>query len=210
MLKINILTRRIDAAKQYRRMREGDTNVDYLGMLEDRTVRRRIHQNIRNDKKRPALFAAQHARREEKIKFQQDRRAGMAWIPLLNRVVGQPNLCVGKQGEAGKDRLQRYSRCLHCGTDFPIERNFEFCDESLTQAGACKKAWNAAHHVEIKPRPAKFNMVTPEDVDHAKRTRPMMPRPANVGNGRGSRPLPSNTEWVWDNEVGYRAVNKQK
>jgi hypothetical protein len=62
-------------------------------------------------------------------------------------------------------------------------------------------------HVPDELRPA-FNMVTPEDVDHAKRTRPKMHRASNLGNGRGARPLPVGMKWKWDNGAGYIVTKK--
>jgi len=205
MLKINLLTERRDAEKEYRKMLSGASVVNYLALHVDTTVRRRVHQNIRNDKKKVA-------KRERQTEVQWARRRAKSRVDLLSETRG-PERRDGKAlREVEKyvvDRFQRYSRCHHCGKEFVTPSGFAFCGESLLKAGDCKKAWLITRPVQ-QPREPKFNMVTPEDADHAKRTRPMMPRPSNLGHGRGSRPLPPNTAWVWDNEVGYRLVNRQK
>src|SRR5262245_45775095 len=84
MLKINLLSMRLDAEREYRKMRAGEA-CDFLTMLEDRTVRRRVHQNIRNDKKRSARINERSAR-------QLSRRRGMSEVGnLFLGANGEPN-----------------------------------------------------------------------------------------------------------------------
>jgi hypothetical protein len=116
MLKMNLLTERRDARREaenaYRKMRSGAEVVDYLAMHLDTTVRRRLRQNIRNDKKRPALLAARATKRALKLDLQMSRRKGMTLGPeLLGRSLGQPNrdVEVGKPKPTGKDRFQQWS-----------------------------------------------------------------------------------------------------
>jgi hypothetical protein len=106
MLKINLLSMRFDAERQYRKLRAGDA-CDYLTMLEDRTVRRRVHQNIRNDQKKPVLTVQRAERQVRKIETQLSRRRGMSLVPLLSRVQGSPNrdVGIGRSKQVGKDSV---------------------------------------------------------------------------------------------------------
>lgn len=204
MLEINLLTKRFEALREWRKM-NADEPCDYLTMLEDDQVAKHVMRKVKQQ------------RIEAKISHQMLRRRGMSAVgSTFLGANGEPNRDVLKPPKAvGKKPEQQFSRCLFCNTEFTDAKgkstlsSFAFCGETLYKVGNCKRLWLASRHVAQPVKP-KFNMVTPEDVDHAERTRPMMPRPANVGSGRGSKPLPPNTEWVWDNEVGYRVVNKQK
>jgi hypothetical protein len=212
MLKINLLTERRDAEREYRKMRDGVPVVDYLTIHLDTTVRRRVHQKLRNVKK-------QAARRNRKIKFQLSRRTGMSAVGSTNGFLGKngaPNCDVHKVSQTlVKDpHQQQFSRCLFCGTEFTDGKgretlsNFAFCGETSLISGECKRAWIGSQP-QVKAVERQFNLVTPEDVDHAERTRPMMPRPAHLGNGKGARPIPPNTKWKWENQFGWKVVEKQ-
>lgn len=90
MLNINLLSARFDAERQYRKMCAGDP-CDYLTMLEDRTVRRRVHQGIRNRQTRAIKRAA---RIKEKVDLQLSHRKGMSAVGSTIGFLGtngQPN-----------------------------------------------------------------------------------------------------------------------
>ena len=175
MLKINLLTEHWRAEKEYRKMRDGASVVNHLEMHSNHKVRRRIHQNIRNDKKQPARLAARAVRVEQRNQafayLNRDRFIGFDGKhegPLnCSTVDGEKEVCV-----VGK---QKFSRCLRCGTDFiddkgrPTPASFAFCGERPEVAGQCKRAWLAEHPNGMKPAVTKFNTVTQEDVDWAHR-----------------------------------------
>jgi hypothetical protein len=102
-----------------------------------------VQQNIRNDKKRPALLAARDARLRTKIEFQQSRRTGMSAVGnIFLGANGEANLDVSKPAKPIQNEVQRFSRCMHCGTEFEQASQFAFCGETLSVAGECKRAWN--------------------------------------------------------------------
>ena len=108
MLKINLLTVVRDAENEYRKMLAGE-DCDYLTMFEDRTVRRRVHQNARNEQKRAALLIERASRQEGKIKSQLERRKGMSAIGTVTGFLGahgEPMRDVRKElpWQTGKDR----------------------------------------------------------------------------------------------------------
>jgi hypothetical protein len=101
MLTINLLTERRDAEQAYRRMRDGypvgyvNYLEDHFAMQVDRTVRRRVHQNIRNDKK----ASIKRARKDQLLR---DRRAGMSAVGnIFLGANGEPNLDVLKPAKSG-------------------------------------------------------------------------------------------------------------
>lgn len=170
MLKINLLTERRDAEKQYLKMQAGAVVVDHLAMHLDRTVRRRVHQNIRNKKK-------QVVRRKQKRNLQMSRRTGIGMSELLGRFQGQPNRDAAACNHEEKfviARSNKFSRCTFCDSEFvdtlggPTLSSFAFCGESLLVTGECKRAWLAAlplpQVVEAPP-----TTVTVEDHNHATR-----------------------------------------
>jgi hypothetical protein len=172
MLKINLLTVRRDAEKWYLKMRSNPCNpvVDHLAMHLDTTVRRRIHQNIRNKKK-------QVVRRKLKRNLLMSRRTGIGMTELTSRFQGQPNrdVEVRKKRQVGKDRpCHKFSRCLFCDVEFADANGrtslsmFAFCGESLLATGECKRAWLAALPTPKKPK-SNLGQVTPEDVERATR-----------------------------------------
>jgi hypothetical protein len=159
MLKINLLTVRRDAEKWYLTMRSNPCNpVDHLAMHLDLTVRRRIHQNIRNKKK-------QVVRRKLKRDLQMSRRTGIGMSELMSGFQGQPNrdVEVGKKKQVGKDRpCHKFTRCLFCDEEFtdasgrPTLTMFAFCGESPLATGECKRAWLAALPTPRKPKLCPF------------------------------------------------------
>jgi hypothetical protein len=98
MLHINLLTVRKDAEKEYIKMRAGVTEIDHLVIHLNTAVRRRVLQNIRNDKKRTA-------KRFHKMA----RRAGMSTVgSTFLGANGEQNLDVRKPyPPTGKDRGYR-------------------------------------------------------------------------------------------------------
>ncbi|MBZ5679190.1 MAG: hypothetical protein LAO24_03680 [Acidobacteriia bacterium] len=121
MLQINLLTNRRDAEQEYLKMHLGAVIVDHLAMHLDRTVRRRVLQNIRNDKKQPALLVEQAAKRAAKIKSGMGRRAAKYQHKGLGSQAG-PAMCeVGKPRPTGRDKVSLLGRCdgyiQRCGAE---------------------------------------------------------------------------------------------
>jgi hypothetical protein len=151
MLKINLLTERRDAEREYRKMQQGNPNVDHLVMHLDTTVRRRVNQNTRNRKKMVVKRAA-------KIRLQQTRRAAKTFAPWLGTLGGPTTLNAGKKKPVGKDTdiRNKFSRCLFCNTHFEKDSAFAFCGETLLESGDCKQAWLAVH-----PETSELGVLTP-------------------------------------------------
>src|ERR1700721_3035260 len=122
MLKINLLTDRRDAEREYRKMQENPCNpiVDHLVMHLDTTVRRRGNQNTRNRKKMVVKRAA-------KIRLQQTRRAAKTFAPWLGTLGGPTTLNAGKKKPVGKDTdiRNQFCRCLFCDTHFEKASAFD-------------------------------------------------------------------------------------
>lgn len=162
MLKINLLSMKFDAEREYRKMLAGQV-CNYLTMLEDDQVGNRVKVKVK------------HQRIEAKVAHQMLSRRGMSAVgSTFLGANGEPNRDVLKPTKpAGKDKVQRFSRCLHCNTEFIDERgrptpsSFAFCGETSLEAGDCKRAWLATRP-EVKREP-KFTVVTREDVDWTKR-----------------------------------------
>jgi hypothetical protein len=145
MLKINLLTERRDAEREYRKMQQGNPIVDHLVMHLDTTVRRRVNQNTRNHKKMVVKRAA-------KIRCQQQRRGAKTFAPWLG-TLGGPTIGVSEKKPLSfkNEVVARFSRCLQCGTEFVDEKGratlsgFAFCGETATANGNCKQEWLAVH-----------------------------------------------------------------
>jgi hypothetical protein len=188
------------AERVYVEFKEGhDGTIDFLA-LEEPLIKTRLQRQEQRARKRGPLGpltlkeSCVTAMNEEWLESKKEHVADMKFAEryYLSQTINltKPKLRV-------KDRKASMSKVA---TRLSVEENANaqtiplFEDDSLRMP-------------VVEPQ---FTMVTPEDVDHAEKTRPKMPRPSRLGNGRGAYPLPPNKEWKWNNDLGYIVVAKEK
>jgi hypothetical protein len=146
--------------------------------LEDRTIKRRIQQ---------------HDRRGDVVRPKKDRPE-VAELP--------PAFYAGQREAKRYRKKDRKPSMLMPELSRPVA--LEGGNRNAKTIPLFENEMIAVKDVEAK----EHFMITVEDHEHATRTRPMMPRPANLGIGRGARPLPPGMKWKWDNDAGYVLIKK--
>ncbi len=202
------------AERAYDELKAGSPNVNYLALEEDQKVWKRLQRQqqrlrkaitpIMMDGPLDALAKSMVTRWiEAKEQFYEN-----IWVQAqLNqsKLVKVGNIWFVVDWDHAPKKMIKDRRCYF--------RQVGKNEKLSVERNANAKQVHLFEDEIIKAKPVKtreFNMVTTEDAAHAERTRPKMHRPANLGNGRGARPLPPNMEWKWDNEVGYVVVRKRK